>query len=396
MNDSSSTSISTRISPNVSIESKQLDEDEFSCMPFMTLSPCLVDTSALLARRKLQIMNGSSIDQQLQVTPPIPIVPASPDHVVIGSAGAEASLDISLPSAGRQSQFTDGPDVEQQLPVMAFEHNPPVSQQDVGIDPSLVFHEGWGCSQDTIASCSPGAEVAMNEDHDAGSGIGIAQDTMTLRGPVSAMEDIEMHRQSSVDAEVEEEEMERQASVDAEEEEGQMQRQASVEAEEEEEEQASVKARNDDVAMERESSVIPEDDIEMLDGGEQLSDMANIGIPQPTSGKCQCDLQPTVQLTHAWVDEVLPEVPKENMCDQFSQELPEQSNRPSKPNLRTRQTVLHYGENQTNVTKKRKGRSKSQSDSEADENDGDSFEAVNFQGNPMQEPETLKEFVSLL
>jgi len=193
---------------------------------------------------------------------------------------------------------------------MAFEHNPPVSQQDVGIDPSLVFHEGWGCSQDTIAPCLPGADVAMNEDYDAGSESGIAQDTMTLQGPVSAMEDIEMHRQSSVDAKVEEEEMERQALVDA---------------EEEEEEQASVKAGNDDVAMERESSVIPEDNIEMLDGGEQLSDSANKGIPQPMSGKCQCDLQLTVQLTHAWVDEVLLEVPKENECDQFSQEVPKQS-----------------------------------------------------------------------
>jgi len=45
------------------------------------------------------------------------------------------------------------------------------------------------------------------------------------------------------------------------------------------------------------------------------------------------------------------------------------------------------------MTKKRKGRSKSQSDSEADENAGDSFEAMNFQGNSMQEPETLKKFV---
>ena len=43
--------------------------------------------------------------------------------------------------------------------------------------------------------------------------------------------------------------------------------------------QASVDVKNDDVAMQRESSVVPEDDIEMLDGGEQVSDTVNKGIP---------------------------------------------------------------------------------------------------------------------
>ena len=84
------------------------------------------------------------------------------------------------------------------------------------------------------------------------------------------------------------------------------------------------------------------------------------------------------------------------MCNRSSQEVPEQLNCASKPNLRARQMVLHYGENQTNVTKKHKGRSKSQSDSENNVNDSDSFEGLNFQGNLMQEPKTLEEFVSLL
>ena len=88
-----------------------------------------------------------------------------------------------------------------------------------------------------------------------------------------------------------------------------------------------------------------------------------LSLSQPKSGKCQCDLQLIVQLTHAWIEEVLLEVPKENVCDKFSQEVPEQLNCASKPNLHARQMVLHYGKNQTNVTKKCKGRSNSQSDS---------------------------------
>ena len=65
--------------------------------------------------------------------------------------------------------------------MIVFVHNPPVFQEDVGIDPLLIFHEGWRCLPDTvIAPCSPQVDVVMNEDHDHYSESGMAQNTMTL------------------------------------------------------------------------------------------------------------------------------------------------------------------------------------------------------------------------
>jgi hypothetical protein len=126
------------------------------------ISPVPGDETRLSACPQSPMTGGPAIHEQLPVTPSLSSQPPQEDVALI--APALETLDKSLHPTSPQSPVTDGPVMAEQVAATSSISNKPlppmagadlpiaspthVSQDSIGIDPSLLVHEDWGCAGD--------------------------------------------------------------------------------------------------------------------------------------------------------------------------------------------------------------------------------------------------------
>ena len=341
------------------------------------------DPSILSASPQSQVTGESDIDQQLPTMSPVPNQPDWQHDIGVVSSCTEQTCDMSMDCGQPQSQFTDDLDIDHELT-----SNTSVSHGDVGIDPSLLFHEGWGLPDSMNAVALPRAGIPMDEDG----------------GPclLSSVEDKEISRQPSQGPEEDEEKEMHNRSTLGSKEDGEVliHRQSCVVSTEDVEgmqEQSTENSEGEE--MQGQSSALHEEDcsVPMEDSGDQVMTPINNGAQR----KCHV----TTKLTPFFVEETLQTVTGDMLVQSFLEEALKPTNEPlslslSKPNLRARDMVPHYKENRTTLPMKRRGRFDLQSGSDSDKDEPlHSFPAglsETLKADPNREPETLKEFVRFL
>jgi hypothetical protein len=334
-----------------------------------TGSDLMVDTSLAFSDSQSQIAKGPAVSQQLPVTPVMPNEAVPQEHVSTASTGAETSLLTGQPP------IAGGPVIFQELPVTPSAHVT-ADSRNIGIDPSIVFHEGWGFLQDAPHGMSSHGATLGLDDNDKTSGDG-GTGTMDMDEDMQNPEtgDIEMGRHSSEDPE----------------------EKSSQNAEEQSQDPASDDSE-DDVMQDGEDEPVDDYEDVMQDGADEPVDDQD-GRDQPFDDQDGGD-----QSVHDQDGGDQPLVPKDggNADVQDVQPVENSPNKPSelpspKPTLRPRQHVPQYRETATNLPKKRM-RSVSTSDSETD-TDGSVIaspaKVLEFETNAILDPESLREFVSL-
>jgi hypothetical protein len=339
------------------------------------------DPSMPSASPQSRITCESEIDQELPAMSPVPNQPDCQHNVGVVSPCTDKTCDTSMDCGQPQSEFGDELNIDHELTSLA--RNIPVSHGDVGIDPSLLFHEGWGLPNTMNAVGLPRAGIPMDED---GACL------------LSSVEDMEIPRQSSRGLEEgEEKEIHNRSSMGSKED-GDVLCVVSTEDVEGMQEQSTVNSEEEE--MQGQSSALPEEDcsVPMEDGGDEVMTPVNNGVQR----KCHVK----TKLTPAFfVEETLQTVRGDMLLQNFFEEALKPTNEPlssslSKPNLRARDTVPHYKENSTTLPMKRRGRFDSQSGSDSDKDEPlhslPTGLSETLKADPNREPETLKEFVRFL
>ena len=271
------------------MESKQVDEDEFACIPNMPLIPSsslILDISKLSAQAcaKLRIKDKTGVDRQdpvpsptlsqlpmddpdnderLPVTLPNTLSPKS-TQVLACPTGIPTS-DMPVVSTGPQPQITGVSDIDKELRFELSVLNTPVVQQHAGTAASPTM----GMSMHTMSQDDVGIDPSLlskglhgMEDHDACSDSEIA-----MRSPEDSIEDIDMQRPSSVIPEGSEADVQGPSSLDP-------------------QVAESPVVPMEDIAMQKQTPVNPEEDDAQSPesrGGVEMQDAGD----QPNSGKCQ-------------------------------------------------------------------------------------------------------------
>jgi hypothetical protein len=224
-----------------------------------------------------QLTGESDINQQLPAMSPVPNQPDCQHDVGIVSPCAEQTCDTSMDCGQPQSQFTDELNINHELTTLV--HNTPISLGNVGIDPSLLFHEGWGLPDRMNAVGLPRAGIPMDEDG----------------GPclLSSVEDMEIPRQSSWGPEEDEEKEIHNRSLmgPKEDREVLIHRQSCVVSTEDVEMQEQSAVNPEEEEMQGQSSALPEEDfsVPMEDVRGQVMKPVNNGVQRKCHVKTETD-----------------------------------------------------------------------------------------------------------